>query len=312
MRTRRTQPSSNSVSAAGGHRSVLLHEVIEHLAVNPEDTVVDATLGGAGHARAIVDLLGPEGRLIGLDADEAAIGRAREALADSTAKVELVQGNFRRLGAQLDRLGVGEVDAFLFDLGWSGFQLSAGRGFSFQSDEPLLMTYQSNPGERDLTASIIVNEWGEESLADIIYGWGEERYARRIAAAIVAARTLAPIATARQLAEIIAHAVPGHARHGRTHPATKTFQALRIAVNDEFGAIEDGLKAALAHAAAGARIAVITFHSMEDRLVKRIFKRWQEDGKGEMKPRRVITPSKEECAENPRARSAKLRIFICS
>lgn len=307
MRTRRSQSSSNPVST--GHHSVLLHEVVEGLSLRRTDTVVDATLGGAGHAFAIAQQLGKEGVLVGFDADGAAIARAEKRLLGVAPSVRLEHRNFRELGSALDELGIRTADAFLFDLGWSSFQLADSRGFSFQSDEPLLMTYAEEPTEDMLTAREVVNEWQESSLADVIYGWGGERYARRIAKAIVTARKTAPIATARQLADIIVAAVPSAYAHARTHPATKTFQALRIAVNDELGALGDALNAALAHAAPHARIAVISFHSLEDRTVKQRFRAWAKSELGEELTKKPIVPTTEERHANPRSRSAKLRVF---
>ena len=297
------------MSATEGHSSVLLHEVVDQLAITPEAVVVDATLGGAGHAAQIVAKLGRKGVFVGFDADDAAIERARTRLCGAEAMVHLVHRNFRSLGSALDELGIDSADVFLFDLGWSSFQLAAGRGFSFESDEPLLMTYAGEPADADITAGEIVNHWAEDSIADILYGWGGERYSRRIAEAIVAARERVTIETARQLAQIILEAVPNGYAHGRTHPATKSFQALRIAANDELGALKDALVSLKAHAAKGARVAIISFHSLEDRLVKQTFKQWAKEEAGEIVTKKPISPSAEEVRANPRARSAKLRIF---
>lgn len=292
---------------AAGHRSVLLHEAIELLEIARADIVVDATLGGAGHARAIAELLGKEGTLIGFDLDAEAIHRAHKALADVAPKVHLVEANFRAIRAEVEKLGLTHITKALFDLGWSSYQLDAGRGFSLKSDEPLLMTYSKDGGA--LTAGKIVNEWGEESLADVIYGWGEERYSRRIAKCIVEQRERRPFRSARELAEAIYAAVPPRYRFGKIHPATRTFQALRIAVNDELGALVGGLSGAWQALESGGRIAVITFHSIEDRLVKQTFKQWEEEGGGRRVNRKPITPGPEEIVANPRARSAKLRVI---
>ncbi|MEK7156712.1 MAG: 16S rRNA (cytosine(1402)-N(4))-methyltransferase RsmH [Patescibacteria group bacterium] len=289
------------------HRSVLLHEATELLAIQPDDCVVDATLGGAGHALSIAGQLGKGGTLIGIDADHDAILRAEEALEGVAPKVHLVEANFRDLSSQLGKLGITEADKILFDLGWSSFQLDAGRGFSLKSDEPLLMTYSKEAGA--LTAQQIVNEWAEESIADVIFGWGEERYSRRIAKCIVERRATKPFTTARELAEAIYGAVPPRYRFGRIHPATRTFQALRIAVNDELGALSLGLADGWCHLAKGGRIAVITFHSIEDRLVKQTFKQWEEAGEGKRITKKPLSPSEEEVASNPRSRSAKLRVI---
>ena len=327
MRTRRSQSSSDPVSETpsfvktteGGHRPVLLHEALDALAISPSDTVVDATLGGAGHAREIIQRLGTKGIFIGFDLDLDAIARAQTALADASCTAHLINANFRNIKSELQKLGVEEIDRALFDLGWSAYQLDAGRGFSFLKDEPLLMTYSKESGA--LTAATIVNEWAEESIADVIFGWGEERYSRRIAKRIVEQRLHRPFTTAVELADCVREAVPAAYRRGprsksfalqrgrRLHPATKTFQALRIAVNDELGALQEGLTGASALLAEDGRIAVITFHSIEDRLVKRLFAEWEKRGYGKRVTKKPIVPSVEELRENPRARSAKLRVF---
>lgn len=308
-----------SAERGNGHRTVLLHEAIEQLAIKPDDVVVDATLGGAGHAREIAGLLRKSGVLIGIDADENAITLAKEKLLEfKKPNIHLAPGNFRNLSSELQKLGVRTINKALFDLGWSGNQLDAGRGFSFLKDEPLLMTYEANPAPGALTAARIVNEWGEDSIADVIFGWGEERYSRRIARMIVARRENSPFRTARELAEAIKEAVPAAYSHGRIHPATRTFQALRIAVNDELGALKEGLAAAWGHLALDGRIAVISFHSIEDREVKRIFAQLEKSGEGERITQKnpagharkfFSVPSLEEIAANPRARSAKLRVI---
>ena len=301
--------SSDPASSDAGHVSVLLHESIDSLAIQPGDTVVDATLGGAGHARLIASRLGQEGTLVGFDLDEAAIERTRAALAEASCRVELIRANFRDMQKELAQSSVTRIDKVLFDLGWSGFQLAAGRGFSFLVDEPLLMTYARDITPDTLTARKAVNEWAEESLADVIYGFGEERNARRIARAICEARKRKPIETSLQLAEIVRAAVPAAYARGRIHPATKTFQALRIAVNDELGALEQGLDAAWELLTPGGRVVVISFHSIEDRLVKRVFAAWEKEGKGKRTPKKPIPPSRDEVKSNPRSRSAKLRVF---
>lgn len=313
MRTRPIQSSSDPVSslfdATQGkrHQSVLLHEAVEQLEIASDDVVVDATLGGAGHARAIAERLGERGVLIGFDLDSDAIERARSSLKDSQCRVHLVEANFRHVDEELMKLGIRYTTKALFDLGWSTHQLDSGRGFSFRNDEPLLMTY-SQKGE-GLTAATIVNEWAEESIADVIFGWGEERYARRIAKALVAARKKKPIRTSQELAEIVKSAVPAKYRHGRIHPATRTFQALRIAVNDELGALQEGLAAAWEMLKIDGRIAVITFHSLEDRMVKQLFVEWERRGVGKRIIKKPIVPSRAEIAENPRSRSGKLRVI---
>lgn len=274
--------------------------------MSPRDVVVDATLGGAGHSLALAKRLGKDGTLIGFDLDHAAIGRAERALADAACRVVLVEANFRDIEHELISRGITAIDKALFDLGWSGFQLDAGRGFSFLKDEPLSMSYRTDAPA--LNAYEIVNEWAESSLADVIYGWGEERYARRIAHAIAERRASHPIESSRELGEIVSGSVPAAYRYGRIHPATKTFQALRIAVNDELGALRDGIAGAWHLLAPGGRIAIITFHSIEDRLVKQTFLDLAR-ADGVRITTSPITPREREVSENPRSRSAKLRII---
>ncbi len=289
------------------HISVLSNEILTGLDIRETDIVLDATLGGAGHAREICAKLGKQGIFLGIDADSAAIARAEVALKDVLPRVILRHGNFRHLLHVAEALGVDALDKALFDLGWSGFQLAEGKGFSFLADEPLLMTY-GEPQAGVLTAREIVNTWEEESLLNVFEGWGEEAHARRIARGIVEARREKPIETARELAEIIRSSVPPWYRKGHLHPATKTFQALRIAVNDEMGALTEGITAAWKLLRKGGRIAVITFHSVEDREVKRLFRVFEHEG-GTLIPKKPQKPSREELRVNPRARSAKLRII---
>ncbi|MEN9561600.1 MAG: S-adenosyl-methyltransferase [Candidatus Parcubacteria bacterium] len=290
------------------HQPVLLHEVVDLLDVKPQDVVVDATLGGAGHAKALFSKLQKGGIAIGFDMDADAIERAEEALKDIVATTHLIQSNFREVGSALVARGITGIDKALFDLGWSSFQLQVGRGFSFLKDEPLLMTYAKHP-EGILTAHVIVNKWEESSLADIIYGWGGERYSRMIAKAIVERRERKPIETSLELAEIVRDAVPLGYRRGRLHPATRTFQALRIAVNDELGAVSQGLKAAWGLLRPKGRIAVITFHSLEDRVVKELFRSFVKTGEGTLVIKKPLAPTREEMQANPRSRSAKLRVI---
>ncbi|PIT91092.1 16S rRNA (cytosine(1402)-N(4))-methyltransferase [Candidatus Kaiserbacteria bacterium CG10_big_fil_rev_8_21_14_0_10_49_17] len=292
------------------HRSVLLQEVVDGLTIKPTDTVVDGTLGAAGHAQAIAKLLSKDGMLIGLDVSTRALQCGRERLAGARAHVELCEGNFRELPVILARLGIKTVDKVLLDLGWSSDQLEgSGRGFSFLRDEPLVMTLAEQVGEETLTARRIVNEWSPEQIATILDGYGDERFAYRIAFAIAKSRETKPIETTTELVDVIKQAVPRWYQHRKTHPATKTFQALRIAVNDEIEALRDVLSALPEVLAEDGRVAVISFHSIEDRIVKRTFREWQQGGCGEVITKKPITPRDEELLANPRARSAKLRIF---
>jgi len=285
------------------HIPVLFQEVLTGLQLHKGMRVLDATFGGGGHSRAIAEEIGPSGTLLAIDADADAFRRVD--LATFKSKVISVVDNFRNIGTILKEKGLSPCDAFLFDLGLSSFSLeSSGRGFSFQKDEPLLMTFSETPGV--VTAETVVNDWSEETLADIIYGFGEERSARKIAKAIVTAREEKRITSTTELANVIASVVrPGP--KGR-HPATKTFQAIRMAVNDEFGAMREGLIGAIEHLAPKGRIAVISFHSGEDRIVKYLFREYVAKGTLSLVTKKPITPSREEQKTNPRARSAKLRI----
>ena len=300
------------------HPSVLLQEAIEVLDLQPEDVVVDATVGGAGHFGILLERLGSAGTLIGIDADAEAISRAQAVYdaAEESPRMFLVEDNFRNIEEILDDRLIPFVDKSLFDLGWSGYQLSRGRGFSFQKDEPLLMTYgdpeaETAEGERK-TAADFINSASEEVIADTLYELGEEQFSRRIAHAIVEARKQERILTTFELVEVIKQGTPSWYHHRRLHPATKTFQALRIYVNDELGALREGLRAAIARTKPGGRIAVITFHSIEDRIVKNIFRDEVTKGNGSLITKKPILPSTTELSENPRARSAKLRVFqVC-
>lgn len=291
------------------HDSVFAKEVLEALTVEPSDTVVDATIGGAGHFGAILAALGEGGVLIGIDADSAAVERARDVYAldrrPERPVTHIINDNFRNLGRVLERVGVGHVDAILFDLGWSGYQIAAPRGFSFLEDEPLLMTY----GEGGETAADIVNSSSEEDLSNIIFTYGEEHFSRSIAKSIVKSRAESRILTTKALVDAILAGTPKWYHDRKIHPATKTFQALRIAVNDELGSLREGLASALAVLAPGGRLAVITFHSIEDRIVKNMLRDATQDGLGALTPKKPIVPTRAEILSNRRARSAKLRVF---
>lgn len=279
------------------HTSVLLAEAVAALAPRGGEVVVDATYGRGGHSRALK--AAAKIKLIALDADP-------------SAGSGVVEANFGDLRTVLERLGVERVDKVLFDLGWNLTQLSSGRGFSFMRDEPLNMSYGRTP-RSGFTAAEALNEWSEQVLADVFFGYGEERYARRIAKAVVERRTLQLFETTLELVEVVRDAVPAAYRRGRLHPATKTFQALRIAVNDELGALEQGLLASWEALACGGRIAVISFHSVEDRMVKRAFAARVKAGEGKLIYKKPVVPSAAERAGNPSARSAKLRAIekIC-
>jgi 16S rRNA (cytosine1402-N4)-methyltransferase len=314
------------MNEAVDHIPVLPVETLQGLALVPGADAVDCTLGGAGHAAAILEATTPGGRLLGLDADPAAIARGDERLARFGPRVVLRQTSFRHLGPVAREAGFAQVRAILLDLGLSSFQLAEGeRGFSFLAPGPLDM--RMDP-QGSLTAEEIVNTWPQEELADIIFQYGEEPRSRRVARAIVDAR---PLRTTQALADVVSRSLGGQ-RGQRIHPATRTFQALRIAVNDELGALEEVLPQAVELLAPGGRLAVIAFHSLEDRIVKRFIQRETRDcicdldegqrpGRLPQAPctcghratlkavnRKPIQPEDAELSANPRSRSAKLRI----
>jgi 16S rRNA (cytosine1402-N4)-methyltransferase len=293
------------------HITVLLKEAVYALNLSKDSVVVDCTLGSGGHAREILSELGSRGIYIGIDADKASIEENEDLHTVAKAKVTLVKGNFREIKSILHTLHIEEVDAVVADLGWriEQFEGRSGekRGFSFKNDEPLAMTFGS-PRDYPFTAYDIVNEWAEEDIANVIYAYGEERASRRIAKAIVLARKQSPIETSGALATIIAQVLPPQGKR-RTHPATKTFQALRIAVNDEFDALRALLADSFDLLKPQGRIAIITFHSLEDRIVKEVFRSYTRDQKGVLVNKKPIVPTQEELKANPRARSAKLRII---
>ncbi|MUG45013.1 16S rRNA (cytosine(1402)-N(4))-methyltransferase RsmH [Paenibacillus woosongensis] len=310
------------------HITVLKEEATEGLRIKPNGIYVDCTLGGGGHSSVILSKLGAEGRLIAFDQDDWAHENAKAKLSSYGERLTLVRSNFRYLQEKLSELdwvpkkdGVPQVDGILFDLGVSSPQFDEGeRGFSYNADAQLDMRMDQTAG---LTAREIVNEWPESEIARILYQYGEEKFSRRIARVIAEKRAGHPIETTGQLVELIKEGIPAAARRTGGHPAKRSFQALRIAVNDELGAFEDGLHAAIRCAAPGGRVSVITFHSLEDRICKQIFAKFVErctcppdfpmcvcGGKGELKliNRKPMVPSEEELADNPRARSAKLRV----
>jgi 16S rRNA (cytosine1402-N4)-methyltransferase len=291
------------------HITVLTEEAVEALAIKTSSIVVDATLGSGGHTRRILDALGPEGTFVGIDADAEAIDNANAYLSHYSAHTHLCVGNFRDINSILEQKHITNVDAILADLGWRMEQFSGnGRGFSFMVDEPLLMTF-GDPEGYLFTAQDIVNDWEEESLKNILQGYGEERFSGRIAHAIVEARKKKRIETTFELVEIITEVVPTFYKNGRLNPATRTFQALRITVNDEFQALETFIKQSIALLHPGGRLAIITFHSLEDRIVKHLFRTYAHDQVGLVLTKKPIGPSRDELLNNPRSRSAKLRIF---
>ena len=301
------------------HVSVLLDECIEALNIKPDGIYVDGTLGGAGHSYHIAERL-TTGRLIGIDRDPIALEAAGKRLEPFKDRVTLVHSNFCQMAKVLDDLGIAGVDGILLDLGVSSPQLDDGaRGFSYMADAPLDMRMDSGDA---LTADTVVNTWSYEELKRILYDYGEERYAPAISAAIVRRRETAPIRTTLELVDVIRSAMPPAALREKQHPAKRTFQAIRIAVNDELGSVSRAMEAAIPRLNPGGRLAVITFHSLEDRIVKSAM---ANAAKGCVCPpefpvcvcgrtpqvtvltRKPIVSGEEELARNPRARSAKLR-----
>ncbi|MEK7646933.1 MAG: 16S rRNA (cytosine(1402)-N(4))-methyltransferase RsmH [Patescibacteria group bacterium] len=288
------------------HEPVLLEEVIRLLDVPRGKIFVDATADGGGHLRAMLKRLSDGGKIIGIDYDAGMIEKlGREFGGDK--RVIFINGNFRDIGNLLAEYA-GMVDGILYDLGFSSLQLEeSGRGFAFKEDEPLVMTLKKNLEPRDLTAEKIVNDWPEDRLKEIIRVYGEERFAGRIARRIVEARRKKRIRRTTELAEIIQQAVPKNYERGRIHPATRTFQALRITVNDELNALKEGLAEGWKLLAPDGRMAVISFHSLEDRIVKNFFRDKKQEGGAELLAKKPIVAMREEISRNPRSRSAKLR-----
>ena len=304
------------------HTSVLLWETIEGLKIKPQGIYVDGTLGGGGHSREIAARLGEGGRLIGIDQDEAAIRAAGERLSPFGEKVSILRGNFRDTRELLAACGVSQIDGMVLDLGVSSYQLDTQeRGFSYRFDAPLDMRMDQR---QSLTARDIVNTWEERELFRVIRDYGEDKFAKNIARHIVAARQKKPIETTEELNGIIRAAIPARMRSEKGHPSKRTFQAIRIECNGELQALEDSLEGLIDLLAPGGRICIITFHSLEDRIVKNAFRNAANPcicppefpvcicgkvSRGRVVTSKPVLPGKEEMEVNPRAKSAKLRIF---
>ncbi len=293
------------------HKPVLLNEVIEGLFLQKDDIVLDGTVGGGGYLTEICSKLNGKGTVIGLDQDKLALARVEKNLLPKIkCNLHLVNKNFRNLDLALNNLGIKKVDKIVFDLGISSDQLdNSGRGFSFQKDEPLIMSLKKDLSESDLNASEIVNTWEEENLADVIFGYGDEKFSRKIAKEICKSRKEKKIETTFELVEIIKRAVPKWYLFKKTHFATKTFQALRITVNDEIGSLKEGLVKGFDRLGVGGRFAVVSFHSLEEKVVKSFFKELKKEGTCILINKKPIIPSSEEIKENPRSRSGKLRVI---
>jgi len=291
------------------HKSVLLKESIEALALEEGKTFLDGTVGSGGHSAAVAHKWGKSVTIIGLDRDSDAIKRSEERLRTLDAKFFLKQESFRNLDQVLEELDISSVDAILLDLGLSSDQFEEGeRGFSFQNNGPLTMTMKKNPDAEDLTAEKILNTFSESALELILRGFGEEKYSRKIAREIVERREVKPFKTTFDLVEAVLAVKPKNFRE-KIHPATRVFQALRIATNEELTALEEGLDKGFQTLKPGGRFAVISFHSLEDRIVKQFFRQLADNDKAKIINKKPIVPGDREVEENPRSRSAKLRII---
>lgn len=304
------------------HKSVLLQETIENLKVKPDGVYVDGTLGGAGHALEVCKKLSATGRFIGIDQDAAAIETAAERLKNYESQTIIIRSNYCSMIREVQNLGIREVDGIVLDLGVSSYQLdTAERGFTYRADAPLDMRMDQR---QEKTARDIVNTYSESEIYRIIRDYGEDRFARNIARHIVKARENAPINNTGELAEIIKQAIPMKARAVGGHPAKRTFQAIRIELNQELEVLKQSLDDMINLLGDGGRICIITFHSLEDRIVKNIFRNSEhpctcppdfpvcvcgKKSKGRVITRRPILPTEQEIAENPRSKSAKLRVF---
>ena len=291
------------------HSPVMPSEVLYWLLGDGRKIFLDCTVGYSGHAEKLLEGSGPDGRLVGLDRDRSAIEASRQRLLRFGARAILIHGHFMELKQHLSEHGLSQVDGIIFDLGVSSPQLDEpARGFSFQQDGPLDMRMDQSIGG---TAADLINRWPEAQLADAIFQFGEERFSRRIARAIVRARERHPLGTTKELVSVIEGAVPANYRHGRLHCATRTFQALRISVNQELDCLESALRDAVDVLSPGGRLCVISFHSLEDRIVKHTFRALsgKEDPALVVLTKKPQVSTREESDRNPRSRSAKLRVI---
>ncbi len=292
------------------HIPVLLSESIDGLNIKPGDVIVDGTLGAGGHTLEIIRRFGNKVKIICFDLDSDAITRSKNQIDKTNGDVVYKNKGFQNIDEALDELSIEKVDGILLDLGISSFQLEEGdRGFTFSKDEPLLMTMKKYPDDKDITAHSIVNTWSEETIADIIYGFGEERYSRKIAKAIVEARLEKEIKTTFELVAIIDKAVGKFYKGKKINPATKTFQALRIATNSELSNLEQVIQKGFNLLRNGGRMSIISFHSLEDRIVKQAFVKLKENGQAKIITKKPIVPKIDEIKLNPRSRSSKLRLL---
>jgi len=288
------------------HIPVMLGEVIDYLKLSPGKIIVDATIGTGGHSKGIIERIIPGGKLIGIDRDQDSLDVAKERLRDFGSAFEFVYGNFVDIDEILEKLDIKKVDGILFDLGFSSYQLEdANRGFSFQNEGPLDMRFDRNSF---ISAYDLINNLNEEEISSILWTFGEERWHNRIARFLVEERERHAITTTRELSDIVVKAIPHKYRHYRVHPATRTFQAVRIAVNRELETIGTGISKAIELLNNQGRICVISFHSLEDRIAKFSFRKFAAEGKIKIITPKPLTPVEAEMRENPSGRSSKLRV----
>lgn len=280
-------------------------EVIELLSVHSNEHYIDATLGAGGYTEAILSLNGPKGTVLAFELDTESIRHAQDKFAPLGKRFLVQRSNFRHMKDIVDSMQFHDISGIVFDFGLSMDLIkSSGRGFSFMEEAPLDMRFDTT---QELDADTIINYWSEKEIADTLFTLGEERYSRRIAKNICEDRKKIPIHTTSALVAQIERSVPAPYRHRRVHCATKTFQALRMAVNDELGAIQEGVEAAFAVLKPGGRIVTVTFHSHEDRIIKNLFRNWKKNDYATLITKKPLVPTDEECAKNPASRSAKLR-----
>ena len=292
------------------HKPVLIKEVLNSFNIKGDKIVFDGTLGTGGHAESILKELSIKSIYISTDLDSKAIEISKERLKQYKAKKIFFENNFKDVKDIFEDLNLKYADYFLLDLGWGSHQISSDRGFTFSEDNYLNMNYSDNAESTIFDAYSIINNSTQKVIEDIIFGYGEERWAKKIAENIVNQRKIKPIETTFQLAQLVSKTIPRKFQSRSIHPATKTFQALRISVNDEIGSLEKFLEEVINFIKNGSVLSIITFHSIEDRVVKHAFARWNQEGLGAQITKKPISPSAEEIKENPRARSAKLRSFL--
>ncbi len=298
------------------HKPVLVKEILEYLNPKPNENFIDATIGEGGHTIEILKKNGPDGKVLGIDWDESQIKNAKENIKEFKERIILENDSYANLKEIIEKENFGSVDGILLDIGMSSWQLESGKGFSFMKDEPLDMRYNGEiPNYKsqitnELTAEKIVNEWSENEIEKILREYGEEKFSKKIAKKITEERKINKIKSTFELRDIIAEAMPKRFQHGRIHYATRTFQAIRIAVNHELDNLIEVLPKAIEILSSGGRLVVISFHSLEDRIVKNFFKKKSEEGLVKILTKKPITADQVEILINPRSRSAKLRAIM--